>query len=167
MGQASRRDRYRRTASSPEKIALARAHGFDHVINYRDTDFVAAVREITGGKMCDVVYDSVGKDTFPASLDCLKPRSLFVTLRPVLGSHSASQPGDPVPPGFSLCDAADALSYIAKRDELSIGGGIVRGGSPLASVENSRRSTALPALKRLRRTDLEAARTTGTHVIVT
>ena len=45
------------TAGSPEKIALAKAHGFDHVINYRDDDFVAAVREITGGRMCDVVYD--------------------------------------------------------------------------------------------------------------
>src|SRR5690606_7188638 len=67
------------TAGSPEKIELAKAHGFDHVINYREEDFVERVREVTGGKMCDVVYDSVGKDTFPASLDCLKPLGMFVS----------------------------------------------------------------------------------------
>ncbi|OLP59809.1 quinone oxidoreductase [Xaviernesmea oryzae] len=67
------------TAGSAEKIALALDHGYDHVIDYRNDDFVAKVEEITGGKGVDVVYDSVGKDTFPASLDCLKPRGLFVT----------------------------------------------------------------------------------------
>ncbi|RWF30805.1 quinone oxidoreductase, partial [Mesorhizobium sp.] len=54
------------TASSADKIELARAHGFDHVINYKEQDFVAGVAALTGGKKCDVVYDSVGADTFPA-----------------------------------------------------------------------------------------------------
>jgi len=67
------------TAGSEEKMALAKAHGFDHVINYREDNFVERVREITGGRMCDVVYDSVGKDTFPASLDCLRPLGMFVS----------------------------------------------------------------------------------------
>ena len=74
------------TAGSADKVALAKANGYDHVINYRDVDFVAAVKEITGGKTCDVVYDSVGNDTFPGSLDCLRPRGMF-------GSASASLPG--------------------------------------------------------------------------
>ncbi len=67
------------TAGSAEKIALAKAHGCHHAINYNEEDFVARVAEITDGKKCDVVYDSVGKDTYPGSLDCLKPRGMWVT----------------------------------------------------------------------------------------
>jgi NADPH:quinone reductase len=67
------------TVGSEEKAEIARACGYTHVINYRKDDFVARVAEITRGAKCDVVYDSVGKDTFPASLDCLKPRGLFVS----------------------------------------------------------------------------------------
>lgn len=67
------------TVGSDEKAEIARARGFTHVINYRTENFVERVMEITGGAKCDVVYDSVGKDTFPASLDCLKPRGLFVS----------------------------------------------------------------------------------------
>jgi NADPH:quinone reductase len=66
------------TAGSKEKCELALANGCDHVINYREEDFVARVGEITGGRKCDVVYDSVGKDTYLRSLDCLKPRGLCV-----------------------------------------------------------------------------------------
>ncbi|MFD0987157.1 quinone oxidoreductase family protein [Methyloligella solikamskensis] len=67
------------TVGSAEKAEIAKANGCAHVINYREQDFVDAVKEITDGKGVDVVYDSVGKDTFPASLDCLKKRGLFVT----------------------------------------------------------------------------------------
>lgn len=67
------------TVGSEEKAEIARACGYTHVINYRTDDFVARVGEITRGAKCDVVYDSVGRDTFPASLDCLKPRGLFVS----------------------------------------------------------------------------------------
>ncbi|CAM5388223.1 NADPH2:quinone reductase [Aquamicrobium terrae] len=67
------------TAGSPGKVELAKAHGFDHVIDYRKQDFVAEVAAITGGRKCDVVYDSIGKDTFPGSLDCLRPRGMFVS----------------------------------------------------------------------------------------
>lgn len=67
------------TVGSDEKAEIAKARGFTHVINYRTENFVERVAEITGGAKCDVVYDSVGKDTFPASLDCLKPRGLFVS----------------------------------------------------------------------------------------
>jgi NADPH2:quinone reductase len=76
------------TVGSPEKGALAKAHGCAHVINYRSEDFVARVKEITGGALCDVVYDSIGKDTFPASLDCLKPKGYWVSF----GSASGAVP---------------------------------------------------------------------------
>ncbi|MYZ49391.1 quinone oxidoreductase family protein [Propylenella binzhouense] len=66
------------TAGSAEKIALAEANGCDHVIDYRRENFVERVLEITGGGKCDVVYDSIGKDTFPGSLDCLKPFGMWV-----------------------------------------------------------------------------------------
>lgn len=66
------------TVGSDEKAALARAHGCEHTINYSREDFVARVLEITGGKGVPVVYDSVGRDTFVRSLDCLQPMGLAV-----------------------------------------------------------------------------------------
>ncbi|MBZ8132488.1 quinone oxidoreductase [Afifella sp. IM 167] len=67
------------TVGSPQKAELARAHGCDHVIDYRKENFVERVREITDGSLCEVVYDAVGKDTYPGSLDCLKPRGMWVS----------------------------------------------------------------------------------------
>ena len=66
------------TVGSPEKAELARAHGYDHVIDYKREDFVARVKEITRGEGLPVVYDGVGKDTFLRSLDCLRPCRLGV-----------------------------------------------------------------------------------------
>jgi NADPH2:quinone reductase len=77
------------TAGSPEKAALAREHGCHEVIEYRHQDFVARVKELTGGKGVNVVYDSVGNDTFMRSLDCLVPRGTMV---------SFGQSSGPVPP---------------------------------------------------------------------
>ncbi|MGK9169580.1 quinone oxidoreductase [Inquilinus limosus] len=77
------------TVGSPEKAELARANGCDHVIDYRREDFAARVREITGGEGCHVVYDGVGRATFPASLDCLRPFGTFVSF------GSASGPIEP------------------------------------------------------------------------
>lgn len=67
------------TVGSKDKAELALANGCDEVILYRDEDFVHRVKEITSGKLCDVVYDGVGQATYPASLDCLKPLGLFVS----------------------------------------------------------------------------------------
>ena len=77
------------TVSSDAKAELARQYGCAHTIVYTRENFVERVKEITGGKGVPVVYDSIGKDTFPASLDCLSPRGLFVSF----GSSSG-----PVPP---------------------------------------------------------------------
>ncbi|HJS45576.1 MAG TPA: quinone oxidoreductase [Rhizomicrobium sp.] len=80
------------TTTSPGKVALARANGCAHVLNSKDTGWEKTVREITGGKGVPVVYDSIGKDTFLAGLDCLQPRGIMVTY------GNASGPVDPFPP---------------------------------------------------------------------
>ncbi len=67
------------TAGSTEKIKLAKDHGYRRVINYREEDFVEKVMELTSGEGVDVVYDSVGKDTYPQSLKCLKRRGMWVS----------------------------------------------------------------------------------------
>lgn len=67
------------TAGSDEKCALAKEHGAAHVINYRSENFVQRVKEITGGRGVDVVMDSVGKDTFDGSLDCIKPFGMMIS----------------------------------------------------------------------------------------
>jgi len=82
------------TAGSDEKCALALANGAAHAINYRSEDFVARVREITGGAGVKVVYDSVGKDTWAQSLDCLQPLGLMVSF----GNSSGAVP--PFAPGL-------------------------------------------------------------------
>jgi NADPH2:quinone reductase len=76
------------TAGSPEKAALAKSYGADHVILYREENIVERVREITRGAMVPVVYDSVGKDTFQASIDCLAPFGLMVSF----GNSSGAVP---------------------------------------------------------------------------
>jgi NADPH2:quinone reductase len=81
------------TAGSAEKIECAKNHGCDHVINYRTENFAERVREITNGKGVPVVYDSVGKDTFMDSLDCLQPRGLMVSF------GNSSGPVDHFAPG--------------------------------------------------------------------
>ncbi len=67
------------TGGSDEKVALALENGCDHAINYRTEDFAERVREITGGRGVDVVYDGVGRATFDKGLDCLRPRGLMVS----------------------------------------------------------------------------------------
>jgi NADPH2:quinone reductase len=106
------------TAGSPEKVAIAKANGYSHVIDYRAEDFVARVKEITGSKGCDVVYDSVGKDTWRGSLKCLRMRGMLV--------HFGQSSG--MIPDFKFSDlAAGSLfatrpmlfDYIKSREDLS------------------------------------------------
>jgi NADPH:quinone reductase len=81
------------TVGSDEKAALARAKGCAHTIVYTRENFVERVKALTGGKGLPVVYDSIGKDTFPASLDCLEPRGLFVSFGNSSGPVAAFQLG--------------------------------------------------------------------------
>lgn len=104
------------TVGSDEKAELAMANGCTHAINTKRDDFVSGVREYTQGNGCDVVYDSIGKDTFPQSLDCLKPRGLWVSF----GNSSG-----PVPPfeltalkGSLFATRPSLLAYTATRKDL-------------------------------------------------
>lgn len=106
------------TAGSKAKIDLALAHGYDHVIDYSKEDFVARVLELTDGKKCDVVYDSVGKDTFPNSLDCLKRRGMFVSFGNSSGPVDAFNLGLLAQKGSLYATRPTLFQYIATRAEL-------------------------------------------------
>lgn len=77
------------TVGSAEKAKLAKQAGAGDVILYREEDFVARLKAITKGKLCDVVYDGVGKATFPASLDCIRPLGMFVSFGSASGPVEA------------------------------------------------------------------------------
>ncbi|WP_237151797.1 quinone oxidoreductase family protein [Oryzibacter oryziterrae] len=106
------------TAGSPEKVKLALEAGFTHAIDYRTDNFVERVAEITGGTKCDVVYDSVGKDTFPASLDCLKPRGLFVSFGNASGPVSAFELSLLSQKGSLFATRPTLFSYTSTRPAL-------------------------------------------------
>jgi NADPH2:quinone reductase len=154
------------TVGSEEKALLAEVNGCRHVINYRTEDFVARVKEITGGKGCDVVYDSVGKDTFPLSLDCLKPKGLWVSF----GNSSG-----PVPPfdviilstkGSLYATRPSLMTYIAARADLLANAselfGMVGKGAVRIAVGRTYPLREAAAAHR----DLEARKTTGSIVLV-
>ena len=98
------------TVGSAEKAALAKAHGYDHVVNYNEDNFVARVKEITGGSGVDAVYDSVGKTTWLGSLDCLKPRGMFAAFGQSSGMIE----------GFTLGHLAQRGGLFATRPNLNI-----------------------------------------------
>jgi NADPH2:quinone reductase len=154
------------TASSDEKAALAKEHGAAEVIVYSRENFVERVKALTGGAGVPVVYDAVGKDTFPASLDCLQPRGLFVSF----GNASG-----PVPPlnlltlsqkGSLYVTRPTLATYSAKRADLLAAAdelfGHVRAGRIRADVRQSfPLKDAAEAHRRL-----EARQTTGATVLM-
>ena len=77
------------TVGSEDKAKIAKDNGAHHTILYRNEDFAAKVKEITGGKLCDVVYDGIGKTTFPASLDCIRPLGMFASFGSASGPIDA------------------------------------------------------------------------------
>jgi NADPH2:quinone reductase len=106
------------TVGSDEKRERAMTNGCDYVINYRTEDYVARVKEITGGAGVDVAYDSVGADTFPATLDCIRPLGMWVSF------GNASGPVPPFPPlllmqkGSLFATRPTTGHYLAKRADL-------------------------------------------------
>lgn len=106
------------TASTPDKADLARGDGADEVILYRDEDLVARVEELTDGRGVDVAYDSVGRDTFGASLDCLRPRGVLALY------GQSSGPVEPLDPqvlnrkGSLFLTRPSLGHYVAERSEL-------------------------------------------------
>jgi len=154
------------TAGSDGKVRLALDHGYDHVINYNTENFVERVKEFTQGKGVDVVYDSVGKDTFDGSLDCLRPRGMLVCF---------GQSSGPVPPfdlgilsrkGSLYLTRPTLFVYIAAREALEAGANelfdLVAKGVIRIEIGQS---YALKDVATAHR-DLEARKTTGTTVLI-
>lgn len=154
------------TVGSPEKADLARANGCDHAILYRDEDFAAKVKEITKGKGVPVVYDGVGKDTFPASLDCISPLGLFASF----GSASGAIPPFDIsllntkgclyatrPSLFAYANRRDVLDSMAANLFSVVGNGAVK--IPVHS------QAPLSAAQQVHR-DLAGRNTTGATVMI-
>ncbi len=155
------------TVSTEEKAALAKANGATHVINYRTENWVARVKELTGGRGVDVAYDSVGKDTFPGSLDCIKPRGLWASFGNASGPVPPFEIGILGQKGSLFATRPSLFAYVATREALvenasdlldAVGRGLVAiqvGKTyPLAEAAQAHR-------------DLEARATTGSIVLLT
>ncbi len=154
------------TAGGEAKCALARAHGADHVIDYTKEDFVARVKELTNGKGVPVVYDSVGKDTFMRSLDCLKPRGMLVSFGQSSGSVQPFDPGILSAKGSLYLTRPSLMTYTAERADLVASAaelfGVVRSGDVKIEV---RQTYPLAEAAQAHR-DLEARKTTGSTVFI-
>ena len=154
------------TAGSAEKVALALAHGYDHVINYREQNFVEEVANLTEGKGVDVVYDSVGNDTYPGSLDCLKPLGTWVSFGQSSGPLPEINLAILAQKGSLFATRPTLFTYIAERQELEntandlfdvVGSGVVK-------VEINQRY----ALENVGQAhdDLEGRRTSGASILI-
>ena len=106
------------TVGSEDKAKIAREFGCDHVILYRDEDFPARVREITKGEGVPVVYDGVGKDTFPASLDCLRPFGVFASFGSASGPVPAFDISLLAQKGSLYATRPSLFSHTSKRESL-------------------------------------------------
>jgi NADPH2:quinone reductase len=154
------------TVGSKDKAALARANGCHHTILYREEDFVARVKEITGGKLCEVVYDGIGKTTFPASLDCLKPLGMFVSFGSASGQIDAFNINILQTKGSLYATRPTLNTYAAKRpDLLAIANDLFDVVSKGAvKVPVNQKYPLREALKAHR--DLETRATTGSSILV-
>ncbi len=106
------------TVGSDDKVALAKANGCDHVINYRTEDWVKRVLEITNGKKCQVVYDGVGNDTFLKSLDCIAPLGLMVSFGAASGPVAPFYTGELAAKGSLYLTRPTLDTYTATRADL-------------------------------------------------
>lgn len=106
------------TAGTDEKVALAREHGCAEVINYKAADFPSRIRELTDGRGVDVVYDGVGRATFEASLDCLKPRGLMVSFGNASGYVTIPNLGILATKGSLYVTRPTTGTYFAKTADL-------------------------------------------------
>jgi NADPH2:quinone reductase len=154
------------TAGSAEKMALAKAHGADHVINYREENYVEKVKEITGGKGVPVVYDGVGKDTWEGSLDCLKPRGLMVSFGNASGPVAPVNLGILSAKGSLYVTRPTLMTYTASREDLVESAGAVMDvvGKGLVKIEVNQTYPLSEAEQAHR--DLEARKTTGSTVLL-
>lgn len=154
------------TAGSQDKIDLALAHGYDHVINYRTDDFVGRVKELTDGKGVDVVYDSVGKDTYPASLDCLKPRGLWVSFGNSSGPVDAFSIGILAQKGSLFATRPTLFGYVSTRAALEACANSLFDIVQSNKVRININQTYPLAEAGRAHTDLETRKTSGTTLLI-
>jgi NADPH2:quinone reductase len=154
------------TAGGPAKCALAREHGAAHVIDYTKEDFVARVKEITGGKGVKVVYDSIGKDTFEKSLDCLRPFGLMASFGNASGPVPPFSPLILGPKGSLYVTRQTLFTHIATREATQAMAddlfAVVQSGAVKIRIDQR---YALADVAKAHR-DLEARKTTGSTVLV-
>jgi NADPH2:quinone reductase len=154
------------TVGSDEKAELARANGYDEVINYRDENVVERVLEITGGKKLPVVYDGVGKDTFDISLDCLRPRGLMVSFGNASGAPGPLDLQVLAQKGSLFITRPTMMTYTASAEELQKSSNdlFVRMLSGAITVDIKQRYPLQDAARAHR--DLEARKTTGSSLLL-
>jgi len=154
------------TVGSKEKGEIARKNGCHHVINYSSEDFVARVKEITDGTLCDVVYDGVGQATYPASLDCIKPRGLFVSFGNASGAIKDFSLLALSQKGSLYATRPTLFTHVATRDALLANAAdlfeVVSSG--VVKIPVNQRYALADAAEAHR--DLEARRTTGSTVLL-
>jgi NADPH2:quinone reductase len=154
------------TAGSDEKCALAHEHGAEFTINYRSEDFAARVKEITAGQGVKVVYDSVGKDTFDKSLDCLMPFGLMVSFGNASGPVAPFAPGILGPKGSLYVTRQTLFSHITSRERTQAMAddlfAVVASGQVKIRIDQCFALTEVQAAH----TSLEARATTGCTVLL-
>jgi NADPH2:quinone reductase len=152
-------------AGGAEKCALAKAHGYDHVIDRKSEDIAARVREITNGAGVSVVYDSVGRDSFEASLKSLAPRGFFVSFGTTTGAPPPVEAATLQKNGSLYFTRPTLATYVAKRDDLLMSANavfdMVRKGA--VKIHIGQRYRLADAAKS--HADLEAGRTKGSSVM--
>ncbi|MGI9305255.1 MAG: quinone oxidoreductase family protein [Gammaproteobacteria bacterium] len=154
------------TVGSADKAALASAHGCTHTINYRDENFVERVKEITGGEGVAVVYDSIGKDTFEGSLDCLRPLGMMVSFGAASGPVPPMDPGKLAQKGSLFLTRPTLMNYTAKREDLVASAqelfDVVASGA--VKIEINQTYPLAEAAQAHR--DLEGRKTTGSTILI-
>jgi NADPH:quinone reductase len=153
------------TVGDAEKAKLAKAHGYDHVINYREQNFAEEVRKLAKGGL-PVVYDGVGKDTWAGSLDCLQPRGMMVSFGNASGAVPPVNLGILATKGSLYVTRPTLGSYVAKREELVANANelfdVVKKGAVKIEVNQT---YALKDAAQSHR-DLESRKTTGSTVLL-
>ncbi len=154
------------TVGSDDKIAVAKAHGCTHVINYRTENVVERVKEITGGAGLPVVYDGVGQSTFMTSLDCLRPRGLLVVFGNASGPVKSFDLGLLASKGSLYVTRPTVMTYMADDKELAEASrdliDIVKSGK--VKIPINQRYALADAAQAHR--DLESRATTGTTILI-
>ena len=154
------------TVGSDEKAELAMAHGCDHPVVYTRENLAERVRELTDGQGVPVVYDSVGKDTYSQSLDCLAPLGMMVSFGNASGPAPAVNPGDLSAKGSLFFTRPTLMTYTAKRDDLVDCANALFDvvGSGAVKIEVNQRFALAEAAAA--HTALEARQTTGSTLLM-